>query len=85
LAKSSPVNIFTTPGTLEAFDMSTFDIVALACGERTKYAYVWLARLISDVYLPLPVRNFLSSFLSTHDPIKLLAILFSLSLFYLHF
>ena len=37
LAKSSPVNIFTTPGALEAFDMLTFDIVALACGERTKY------------------------------------------------
>ena len=34
-------------------------------------AYVWLAILISEVYLPLPVKNLLSSFLSTLDPTKL--------------
>ena len=34
-------------------------------------AYVWLAMFISAVYLPLPVKNLLSSFLSTLEPTKL--------------
>ena len=34
-------------------------------------AYVWLTMFISEVYLPLPVKNLLSSFLSTLEPTKL--------------
>ena len=34
-------------------------------------AYVWFAILMSAVYRPFPVKNLLSSFLSTLDPTKL--------------
>ena len=67
----SPVKISTTPDAFNAFDVSIFLIFALACGDLMNIAYVWFAIFMSAVYLPLPVKNLLSSFLSTLEPTKL--------------
>ena len=60
-----------------ALEISNFLILALACGDLTKIAYVWFAKFISEVYLPFPVKNLLSSFLSTLEPTKLAIIVTS--------
>ncbi len=54
---SLPVKTFTTPGMASALATLTPLILACACGERTNTAWHWLARLMSSVYWPAPVRK----------------------------
>ncbi len=48
-ARSSPVNTAMTPGALSALSFLIDLILACACGERTKYAWVWPGRATSSV------------------------------------
>src|SRR5215217_7874521 len=72
-ASCAPVSTASTPGIAVAALVSTFLILAWACGERTNIARVSPGRLMSSVYWPLPVMKRRSSVRRTAAPMPVAA------------
>ena len=67
-AAGSKAAVAATPGAAMALAVSMPAISAWACGLRSRQAWSWPGRLMSSVYLPLPVRKRRSSLRRTDAP-----------------